>query len=84
VDLTNKIILVTGAAQGIGEATARLCAARGATVVLADLLGEGVASVAASIRDERGKAESAQLDVRDDEAVAALFAGASATGGSTR
>lgn len=37
MDLTSNIILVTGAAQGIGAATARLCAARGATVILADV-----------------------------------------------
>lgn len=35
-DLTGKIILVTGAAQGIGEAGARLCAERGGRVILAD------------------------------------------------
>jgi 3alpha(or 20beta)-hydroxysteroid dehydrogenase len=75
VDLTDKIILVTGAAQGIGAATARLCAARGATVVLADVLGDRAGDVAGSIRAAGGKAEVAQVDVRDDGAIAALFAG---------
>ncbi len=35
-DIRGKTILITGAAQGIGEATARLCAERGAKVLLAD------------------------------------------------
>lgn len=75
MNLNNQVILVTGAAQGIGAATARLCAARGATVVVADVQGDGAAAVAASIRDAGGQAESAQVDVRDDAAVATLFAG---------
>ncbi len=36
LDLTGRVMLVTGGAQGIGEAVARLCASRGATVVLVD------------------------------------------------
>lgn len=75
MDLSGKIILVTGAAQGIGEATARLCAARGATVILMDQQGEAAERVAADIRAGVGAAEAAQADVRDDVAVAAVFAG---------
>lgn len=49
--LNNKIALVTDAARGQGEAEARLFAAEGATVILADVLdGEG-AAVARDIGD---------------------------------
>ena len=36
-DFANRVVLITGAAGGIGQATARLLAARGARLVLTDL-----------------------------------------------
>jgi NAD(P)-dependent dehydrogenase (short-subunit alcohol dehydrogenase family) len=47
VDLQNKVALVTGAARGIGRATARLLADNGARVILADI-DEGAATEAAA------------------------------------
>ena len=71
MDLTGHVVLVTGAAQGIGEATARECAARGAAVLLVDQQGERGEQVAAAIRAAGGTAEFVQADVRDDAQVAA-------------
>lgn len=48
-DLTGKRILISGAAGGIGSATARLCVEQGASLVLVDLLGED------QIRDRVGE-----------------------------
>lgn len=73
--VAGKVVLVTGAARGIGEASARLFAAEGATVVAADLDGDGVEAVAASIREQGGAAEAAQVDVTQESSVEALVAG---------
>lgn len=48
-DLSGKVILVTGAASGLGLATSELAIERGATVVMADLNEETVTSVAAGL-----------------------------------
>jgi NAD(P)-dependent dehydrogenase (short-subunit alcohol dehydrogenase family) len=48
-DLTGKVALVTGAAQGIGEATAHALAARGAGLVLTDVNADRLAKAAANI-----------------------------------
>ncbi|MDQ3248746.1 MAG: SDR family oxidoreductase [Chloroflexota bacterium] len=72
-DIHGKIILITGAAQGIGEATARLCAERGAQVLLADVKADKGEAVAASIRAGGGKATFHSVDVRYPTQVIALF-----------
>jgi NAD(P)-dependent dehydrogenase (short-subunit alcohol dehydrogenase family) len=53
-DLDGHIIAVTGAANGIGEAIARVLASRGANLVLADLADEQLALVAADIGAQSG------------------------------
>ena len=60
MDIRNKVIVITGAAQGIGEATARLCAQRGAKVILVDVKGQGE-EVAASICQAGGTASFYQV-----------------------
>ncbi|SBT39539.1 SDR family oxidoreductase [Micromonospora auratinigra] len=47
--LAGKVVLVTGAARGIGEHTARLAAARGATVALVGLEADRLAAIAAEL-----------------------------------
>ena len=47
--LEGKTILVTGAASGIGKATAKLCAESGAHLVLLDLNDDGLRSTVAEI-----------------------------------
>lgn len=69
--LQGKTAIVTGAASGMGKATAKLFAAEGANVVLADLNKEAAVQVALELPDGRGHA--VQVDVADDESVAALI-----------
>ncbi|WP_066896547.1 short-chain dehydrogenase/reductase [Mycolicibacterium houstonense] len=66
-DLTDKVVLVTGAAAGIGEATARLLVAEGAQVALLDRDERAVQGVAASLS---GRAAPFVADVCDPAAVA--------------
>ncbi len=75
MDLQGKTILITGGAQGIGAATARLCAARGAAVEIVDLNREAGEQVAAEIRAAGGRARFAEVDVADEAQVRVLMAG---------
>ena len=68
--LKDKVAIVTGAAAGIGEATARLFAAEGARVVVADWNGDGAQRVADAIGDA---AIAAAVDVRADAEVRAML-----------
>ncbi len=63
--LTGKVALVTGAGHGIGEGIARLFAAEGASVVLADKNAGAVAAVARNIQDKGGVALAVTADVSD-------------------
>ncbi|MBX2883824.1 MAG: SDR family oxidoreductase [Granulosicoccus sp.] len=65
--LQNKTALITGAARGIGANTARLMAAQGATVFVADRLSQQVGKVASVINEQGGKAVSLKLDVTSEE-----------------
>jgi len=58
---TGKSVIVTGAASGIGRASAMLFAAEGASVIAADKAGS-VAETAANIRKAGGKAEAMEMD----------------------
>ncbi len=72
-DIRGKVILITGGAQGIGGATAELCAARGARVIIVDIKADQGQSTVAKIRDNGGDAVFYQVDVRSNEQVQALF-----------
>ena len=53
-DIDDKLVLVTGAASGIGRATAKLAAERGARLVLTDLDAGGLQATVAEIREGTG------------------------------
>src|SRR5690625_2885423 len=73
--LLDKIAIVTGASQGIGEATARRFADEGATVVLCARREDKLKEIIEEIRAAGGQAEAAALDVSDENAVNAAVAG---------
>jgi NAD(P)-dependent dehydrogenase (short-subunit alcohol dehydrogenase family) len=74
LDLNGRVVLITGGANGIGEATARLCAARGAAVVIADFNQEAGDRVQNELRGTGAKADFVRTDVRDAGQVSDLLA----------
>ena len=75
-DLREKKILITGAASGIGRATAIAAAAEGANLFLTDIQAEGLEGVAAEIGADGGTVSAAVVaDVSDHDAVVALADG---------
>lgn len=80
--LNTKVALVTGAASGIGRASALKFADEGSAIMCADIDDEGAARTAAMIQQEGGKASSLGLDVTSETAtIAALESTASEFGG---
>jgi NAD(P)-dependent dehydrogenase (short-subunit alcohol dehydrogenase family) len=69
-----RVALVTGAASGIGAATARRLASEGACVGVADLWAAGARSVASGIRARGGTACALHCDVSNEEEVKAAVA----------
>ena len=68
--IAGKLALITGASSGIGAATARELARRGARVALLARRVDALEAVAAEIRDAGGAAEIYPADLGDGEAVA--------------
>ncbi|WP_336355625.1 SDR family oxidoreductase [Pseudomonas granadensis] len=64
-NIHNKVVLITGASSGIGEAAARLIAAKGAHVVLGARRTERLEKLVGEIRSEGGSASARALDVTD-------------------
>ena len=73
-ELAGRVAVITGGASGIGRATARLLAERGAHVVVADLNAEGAKDVAAELVATYGLRRSIAVvtDVTDEAAVAQM------------
>jgi len=67
--VSGKMAFITGGAQGLGEATARMLAKEGARVTVTDINGAGAAKVAASINDAYGAATAFafQQDVTSED-----------------
>jgi NADP-dependent 3-hydroxy acid dehydrogenase YdfG len=61
--MTNTVVAITGASSGIGEATARLLAARGAAVVLGARRTDRLDQIAAEITAQGGRAATVPVDV---------------------
>jgi NAD(P)-dependent dehydrogenase (short-subunit alcohol dehydrogenase family) len=72
--LQDKVCLITGAGSGIGQATARLFAAEGARVVVADVDDKGAKTTVAGIRKNGGDAIAEHVDVTDEQDTVALAA----------
>lgn len=69
-ELAERVVAITGAAQGIGAATARAFGAQRARVALLDIDEKGMAQVAGEIRAEGGRALAVRCDVTDEKSVA--------------
>jgi 3-oxoacyl-[acyl-carrier protein] reductase len=72
--LTDKVVIITGAGDGLGAVMAHLFAAEGAHLTLAGRRTELLEQVAAAVRDEGGRAIAVTTDVTAEADVIALVA----------
>ena len=71
-NIQGKVVVITGASSGLGEATAKLLSVQGAIVVLAARRTERIDKLAADIKDKGGKVLAITTDVTDVEQVRKL------------
>jgi NADP-dependent 3-hydroxy acid dehydrogenase YdfG len=71
--INGKVIVITGASSGIGEATARLLASKGAHVVIGARRMERLEALVSTIREEGGSVAYQQLDVTELEQMQAII-----------
>lgn len=72
--LDGKVCVITGAGSGIGRASARLFAAEGARVVVADIDLDAATATVAEIANSHGDAVAERVDVTDERETVALVA----------
>jgi len=70
--IEGKIVVITGASSGLGEATARLLSSQGASVVLGARRADRLQSLAEALTDAGGKAIALPTDVTQPDQVQAL------------
>lgn len=68
-EFEGKVVVITGAAKGIGKATALKFSEQGAVVVLVDVLEKEVGKVLGLIKKRGGKAIAIKADVSDKEQI---------------
>lgn len=72
--MSERVCLVSGGGTGIGRAIAQELASLGATVVICGRRLEPLEKTASDLRETGGKISAKTCDIRDDDAVAQLFA----------
>ncbi|MES1944793.1 short chain dehydrogenase [Salinisphaera sp. PC39] len=72
-DLSGKIAIVTGASRGIGEATAKMLAERGAHVIVSSRKIEGCEAVAEAIRADGGEATALPCHIGEPDQMQEFF-----------
>ena len=75
-NVEGKHILITGGGSGIGAASARVLASRGALVGIADLNEDNAMALVKEIQEAGGKAYGVAVDVTEPEQVKAMFTSA--------
>src|SRR5277367_3464463 len=73
IDLSGRVVAVTGASSGIGEATALACAKGGAAVSLAARRIDRIEQLAERINDDGGTALAVQTDVGEERQAEAFI-----------
>ncbi|MBI1248036.1 SDR family NAD(P)-dependent oxidoreductase [bacterium] len=71
-NIKGKVVVITGASSGLGEATARLLSSEGAAVVLAARRADRIEALAKELSGNGGKALAVPTDVTDQKQVQAL------------